>query len=92
LLRHVKSFMEDFMFAGRDKHNEKLIFMFGVVFWSLWLNRNDLVFNNKIIASPKALIFKFVFFLQYWMIAWTGPDKEGLELFIESLMVKVVDD
>jgi hypothetical protein len=47
LLRGVKSFVEEFMFAGEDKRNGKLIFVFGAIFWTLWLNRNDLVFNKK---------------------------------------------
>jgi hypothetical protein len=60
--RGVKSFVEEFMFAGEDKRNGKLIFVFGAIFWTLWLNRNDLVFNKKIISSPNVLIFKFVSF------------------------------
>jgi hypothetical protein len=27
-------------------------FLFGAVCWTLWLNHNDFVFNNKIISSP----------------------------------------
>jgi hypothetical protein len=46
-------------------------------FWTLWLNRNDLVFNSKIISTLRALIFKLISFLQHWVIAMTGPDRGG---------------
>jgi hypothetical protein len=88
----VKIFVEDFMFAGGDKRNGKMIFMFGAICWMLWLNRNDLVFNNTIISSPKALIFKFLSFLQHWMIAWTGADREWLKQLVESMTVKASED
>jgi hypothetical protein len=29
-----------------------LWFLFGNVCWTLWLNRNDFIFNNRIISSP----------------------------------------
>jgi hypothetical protein len=55
--------------GGGGKWNGKLIFLFGAISWTLWLNRNDLVFNSKIISTPGALIYKCVFFLQHWVIA-----------------------
>jgi hypothetical protein len=88
----VKKFVEDFMFAGWDKRNGKMIFVFGAICWTLWLNKNDLVFNNKIISPPDALIFKFLSFLQHWMIAWTGADGKGLEQLVESMIVKASED
>jgi hypothetical protein len=81
----VKNFMGNFMLSRGDKRNGKLIFIFGAISWALWLNRNDLVFNSKIISTPKALIYKCIFFLQHWVIAVTGPDKEDLEQLAEVL-------
>jgi hypothetical protein len=52
----VKGFVE-FFFSRGDKRNGKLVFLFGAVFWTIWLNRNDLVFNSKSVATPRALIF-----------------------------------
>jgi hypothetical protein len=63
LPKSVKSFVEDFLFLRGNKQNEKLIFLFGAISWTLWLNRNDLVFNSKIISTPNALIFKL---MQHW--------------------------
>jgi hypothetical protein len=64
----VKNFTEDFLFTRGDKRNKNLVFLSGAVSWTFWLNRNDLVFNNKIISSPRALIFKLLSLLQHWMI------------------------
>jgi hypothetical protein len=92
LPRDVKSFVEDIMFGRGDKRNGRLIFVFGVVSWTICLNRNDLIFNNKIILTPKVLIFKFISFLQHWVIVWTGPNREGLEQLIESLTRRMGND
>jgi hypothetical protein len=92
LPRDVKSFVEDIMFGRGDKCNGRLIFVFGAVSWTIWLNRNDLIFNNKIILTPRVLTFKFVSFLQHWVIVWTGPDREGLEQLIESLTRRMGND
>jgi hypothetical protein len=51
----------------------------------LWLNRNDLVFNSKIISTPSALIYKCVSLLQHWVIAVKELDKEALENLAEAL-------
>jgi hypothetical protein len=61
----VKDLVENFMFLRGDKWNGMLIFLFGAISWSLCLNRNDLVFNSKIISTPGALIYKCVSFLQH---------------------------
>jgi hypothetical protein len=58
----------------------------------LWLNRNDLIFNNKIISTPGALIFKFISFLQHWVITATRSDREGLEQLIEVLTRRMDDE
>jgi hypothetical protein len=60
--KSVKKFMENFMFLRGDRRNGKLIFLFGAISWTMWLNRNDLVFNFKIISTPGALTYKCFFF------------------------------
>jgi hypothetical protein len=56
-----------------------LFFLFDVVCWSIWLNRNDWVFNQKLISSPRAIVFRFLSFLQLWMITFTGARRDALE-------------
>jgi hypothetical protein len=80
-----KKIVETYMFLMGDKWNGKLIFLFEAISWTLWLNRNGLVFNSKIILTPGALIYKCVSFLQHWVIAVTRPDREGREKLAEAL-------
>jgi hypothetical protein len=54
-------------------------FLFDGVCRTLWLNRNDLVFNNKIMSSPRALIFSLIYLMQHGMVVSTGADRVALE-------------
>ena len=56
--------------------------------WSLWKIRNDLVFSNIVIKSPKQVAYKALGFLKKWSIlarkegaqkeAWLEKLKEGM--------------
>jgi len=56
--------------------------------WALWKARNDLVFCNTIIKSPKHVAYKVLSFLKQWMVlekkdeimkeAWLIKLKEGM--------------
>jgi len=35
--------------------------------WSLWKTRNDLVFSNIVIKSPKQVAYKTLGFLKQWI-------------------------
>jgi hypothetical protein len=59
----VKNLSEDLLFERGDKRNRALMFLFGAICWTLCLNRSELVFKNKIISSPRALMYKFLSFL-----------------------------
>jgi hypothetical protein len=59
-------------------------FLFGVICWTLWLNRNDFVFNNLLISSLHAIIFRLISFLQHWMIA-AQEDRSALELVVVAI-------
>jgi hypothetical protein len=58
----VKNWSEDFLLERGNKRHRVLMFLFRGICWTLWLNRNDLIFKNKIISSPRALIYKFLSF------------------------------
>jgi hypothetical protein len=49
-----------------------LFFLLGAACWTLWLNKNDYIFNQKLISSPRAIFFRIITFLQLWMILSTG--------------------
>jgi hypothetical protein len=52
----VKNWSEDFLLERGGIQNRVVMFLFRVICWTLWLNRNDLIFKNKLISSPRALI------------------------------------
>ena len=41
-------------------------FILAGVAWSLWETRNDWVFNNHLIKSPKSIAYKVLGFLSQW--------------------------
>jgi hypothetical protein len=54
-----------------------LCFLFEAICWTLWPNRNDCIFNNRIISSPRAIIFRLISFMHpYWTI--TSTEESGM--------------
>jgi hypothetical protein len=65
-------------------------FLFEAICWTLWINRNDFVFNNKLIPSPRAIVFKLLSFLQhYWMVATRGEGRRALEGLTDMIKAQV---
>jgi hypothetical protein len=90
--RSVKEFVEKIMWQRGDKRNGKLVFIFGVIAWALWRNRNDLVFNSKIISNPNALIYNCVSLLLTWVITVKELDREALENLVVELTKRMEDE
>jgi hypothetical protein len=59
--------------------------LFGAICWTLWLNRKNCVFNNLLISSSRAVIFKLISFLQHWMVAAWAKDKAALEGLVDAI-------
>jgi hypothetical protein len=58
---------EDKMGVGLGQNNNFApLFILASVGWSLWKTRNDWVFNNHLIKSPKAIAYKVLGFLSQW--------------------------
>jgi hypothetical protein len=65
-----------------------LWWILAAVGWALWKTRNDLVFSNIVIKSPKQVAYKVLGFLKQWSIlakkegaqkdAWVDKLKEGI--------------
>jgi hypothetical protein len=72
--RSVKGFNDSFLLERGHKGNGVLFLLFGAVCWSLWLNRNDWTLRNRLISSPRSVIYKFLFFMQRWTSLSTGED------------------
>jgi hypothetical protein len=61
----VQDFEENFLSKlGPEKMNVIWI-LFGAITWTLWLNRNDCGFNNSLVSSPCAIIYRLLSFLQH---------------------------
>jgi hypothetical protein len=55
-----------------DKERKLLLVGLGVMFLSIWLSRNDVVFNKTSITSYMQVIFRAT----YWTITWLKFQKE----------------
>ena len=53
--------------------------------WSLWKVRNDWVFNNTLIKSPKVIAYKAVGFLIQWMKMQKMKDRPMMEDIVLKL-------
>jgi hypothetical protein len=49
-----------------QRSNFATFFILASVGWSLWKTRNDWVFNNHLIKSPKTIAYKVLGFLSQW--------------------------
>jgi hypothetical protein len=70
---------------GNKRENANFAFIFGCLAWSLWLMRNDLIFNNSVAPSPDICIFRTISFMQRWRIL----SKEQAQLWIGSVIHKL---
>jgi hypothetical protein len=71
--------------GGSNRENSYFVFVFGCLAWSLWLIRNDLIFNNSIASSLDVCIFWIISFIQKWSIL----HKEKERLLIDSVTLKL---
>jgi hypothetical protein len=51
------------LIVGSSNENKNIVFLIGCLTWSLWLNRNNLVFNNSLISTPDVDIFRAISFM-----------------------------
>jgi hypothetical protein len=70
---------------GSNRENGLFVFLFGCLAWSLWLIRNDLIFNNSVVTYPDMCIFRTISFMQRWSIL----HKEKAQLWIASVIHKL---
>jgi hypothetical protein len=51
------------LLESSHKRNILLLFLLRTICWTLWLNRNGWIFRDKLISSPRAIIFRLIFFI-----------------------------
>ena len=77
---------QDMMGIGEVVHDKNLaLVILDAVVWSVWKARNDWVFNNALIKSPKLIAYKVVGFL----IQWTKMQKEKNRSQMEDIILKL---
>lgn len=67
--------------------DDTIIIILGAMAWTLWLIRNDLVFENRVISSEKAITYKMVSLLQ----RWSALSKEDQKTQTEAMANKIKD-
>jgi len=70
--------------AVRDS---SVFFILASVTWSLWKTRNNWVFNNNLIKSPKAIAYMVLGFLSQWKKLLKPKDR----LKMEDVILKLQD-
>jgi hypothetical protein len=89
---NVWDFRENFIGSRGGRGMGLMWFLFGAIYWTLWLNRNDFIFNNKIISSPQTLIFHLISLIQHWMMASAGVDRVALEQMVDGIKSQVPEE
>jgi hypothetical protein len=70
---------------GSDRENANFVFVFGCLAWSLWLLRNDLIFNNFVATSPDVCVFRTISFMWRWRILSRKQAQLWIDLAIRKL-------
>ena len=65
--------------------DSSIFFVLASVVWSLWKTRNDCVFNNLLIKSPKTIAYKILGFLSQWKKLLKPEEKLKMEDTIMKL-------
>jgi hypothetical protein len=58
-----------------------------ILTWSLWLCRNDLVFNNVTVQSPLQVIFRSTFWIRNWAALQTEENQGRLKVVCSNLEI-----
>lgn len=66
------------------------LFLCASLCWGLWLVRNDLVFENKLVKSPLQVVYKAISLMQRWKVLLSKErDREALIVLLEKLKAKL---
>jgi hypothetical protein len=70
---------------GSVKNNSLFVFFFGCFAWSLWLTRNNLVFNDIVVNQPDVIVFRTISFLQKWKLLLREQEQRWMDSVICKL-------
>jgi hypothetical protein len=72
-----------------NKQMRRVLYLFGAVAWSLWLIRNEFVFQNVVIHSPNVGIFWAISFLQKWRVMNKETEQHCIDMVIQKLNLQL---
>jgi hypothetical protein len=77
---------QDMMNYGEvDRSKSVNLFIIASISWSVWKTRNDWVFNNNLIKSPKSIAYMALGFMKQWKILLKTKDQQLMEDAIHKL-------
>jgi hypothetical protein len=80
----ITNFQDLFLVQGNRDAHEIVWWVMAAVEWSIWKTRNDLVFSDIVIKSPKQVASKSLGFMKQW-IKMTRKDGAKKEAVVEKL-------
>jgi hypothetical protein len=73
------------LIEGSSNENRNFAFLIGCLTWSLWLIRNNFVFNNSLISNPDVGIYRAISFMQKWNILSKEKERVWIDMVITKL-------
>jgi hypothetical protein len=71
---------QDMMDYGEvDRSKSVNLFIIASISWSVWKTRNDWVFNNNLIKSPKSVAYMALGFMKQWKILLKTKEQQLME-------------
>ena len=58
------------------------------VCWAIWITRNEITFDKKVVRSPLVIIYTMCSFLRYWAGLYGNDDSEKIKEGADQLMYK----
>lgn len=69
----------------RDTPRPLMIYLLACICWSLWLIRNDYVFNNRVVSDPNVVIHRSIVFMQKWSLLLKEKERAWVMKTMEQI-------
>lgn len=78
---NIKHVFGDWVQRMKEKDKKLLFVGMGAMFWSIWLSRNDIVFNKTPISSYMQVMLRAT----YWTRTWAVLQKKESQRFLRTV-------
>ena len=83
--RSRDEFTELYLVAGGKQANSITWFWFSAVAWSLWLIRNERVFQHKVLLNPLTPLYRAISLMLQWMPLVVPKRRAATEACVERI-------